>query len=53
MFMFGSDYPHPEGLARPLEEFRSACGVGPEEASAFYGGNAAWLLDGSTPALSP
>jgi len=44
LFMFGSDYPHPEGVARPIEEFRSACGVGPDEAQALYGGNAAWLL---------
>ena len=44
IFMFGSDYPHPEGIARPVETFRAACGVGPEEAPALYGGNAAWLL---------
>jgi predicted TIM-barrel fold metal-dependent hydrolase len=44
IFMFGSDYPHPEGVARPLEEFRATCGQGPEQAPAFYGGNAAWLL---------
>lgn len=44
LFMFGSDYPHPEGVARPIEEFRAACDAGPSEAPAFYGDNAAWLL---------
>lgn len=50
LFMFGSDYPHPEGIAQPVDEFRQACGVGPGEAPAFYGGNAAWLLGRSAAA---
>ena len=44
LFMFGSDYPHPEGVPRPLEEFTAAYGAGPSEAPAFFAGNAAWLL---------
>lgn len=45
LFMFGSDYPHAEGLARPLEDFAAAGGPAPsEETTALYHGNAAWLL---------
>lgn len=44
VFMFGSDYPHPEGLARPVDEFTSALGASADEAPAFFAGNAAWLL---------
>ncbi len=44
LYMFGSDYPHPEGLADPLASFEAACGVGPDDAPALYHANAAWLL---------
>lgn len=44
MFMFGSDYPHPEGLAHPLADFTSASGLAPGDAPALYATNAAWLL---------
>lgn len=44
IFMFGSDYPHPEGVARPVEEFTAAYGAGPDAAPAFFAGNAGWLL---------
>lgn len=45
MFMFGSDYPHAEGLARPVEDFRSAGGPDPIDApDGLYRGNADWLL---------
>jgi predicted TIM-barrel fold metal-dependent hydrolase len=44
VFMFGSDYPHPEGVARPIEEFSAAYGAGPEQAPRFFSDNAAWLL---------
>ncbi len=47
LFMFGSDYPHPEGLADPVGAFRATCGVGPGEAPALYRGNAAWLVGGT------
>jgi predicted TIM-barrel fold metal-dependent hydrolase len=46
LFMFCSDFPHAEGLAQPLEDYRGLCGP-VEEAAAdrLYGGNVAWLLD--------
>jgi predicted TIM-barrel fold metal-dependent hydrolase len=43
--MFGSDYPHAEGLARPLEDFAASGGPAPtEQTAALYNGNAAWIL---------
>ncbi len=44
MFMFGSDYPHPEGLARPLDDFRAITRLEPTDADGLYCANAAWLL---------
>ena len=44
IFMFGSDYPHPEGLAEPLTDYVAGCGVQPSEAPDLYGANARWLL---------
>lgn len=44
LFMFGSDYPHPEGLVAPIEDFVAATGVGPGDADVFYRANAAWLI---------
>ena len=45
IFCFGSDYPHPEGLARPLQEMQQACRMAlPAAAPGLFGGNAAWLL---------
>lgn len=44
MFMFGSDYPHPEGLAHPLDDFRAGSGLEPADADALYRANAAWLV---------
>jgi predicted TIM-barrel fold metal-dependent hydrolase len=45
LYMFGSDYPHAEGSAHPLEDFVAA--GGPERSRATAGlfhDNAAWLL---------
>lgn len=44
LFMFGSDWPHPEGLRRPLDDFVAACGESPESAPSLYEANARWLL---------
>lgn len=44
IFMFGSDYPHPEGLAEPVAAFENASGWSPVDAPAFYRDNAAWLV---------
>jgi predicted TIM-barrel fold metal-dependent hydrolase len=44
IFMFGSDYPHPEGLARPLDDYVAATGVQPVDAPGLYEQNARWLL---------
>jgi predicted TIM-barrel fold metal-dependent hydrolase len=44
-FMFGSDWPHAEGIAEPLRTYEAVTGAladGPREK--LYGGNAAWLL---------
>jgi predicted TIM-barrel fold metal-dependent hydrolase len=47
LFMFGSDYPHAEGLARPLEDFQASGGPAPSpETSGLYRDNATWLLGG-------
>jgi predicted TIM-barrel fold metal-dependent hydrolase len=43
--LFATDYPHPEGSANALEEFRSELdGVDPAAVDAFLGGNACTLL---------
>jgi predicted TIM-barrel fold metal-dependent hydrolase len=45
LFMFGSDYPHAEGLARPLEDFQIAGGPPVDETTdGLYRGNLEWLL---------
>jgi predicted TIM-barrel fold metal-dependent hydrolase len=45
MIMFGGDYPHPEGLASPREDFEKAVGELPGAAhDKFFGGNAAEAL---------
>jgi predicted TIM-barrel fold metal-dependent hydrolase len=45
LFMFGSDYPHAEGLARPLEDFQAAGGPPVDESTdGLYRGNVDWLL---------
>ncbi len=45
MLMFGSDYPHAEGLARPLEDFARAGGPPPGPGfEGLYHDNASWLL---------
>lgn len=47
LYMFGSDYPHAEGLAQPLEDFQAAGGPAPSaDTAGLYRGNAAWLLGG-------
>lgn len=44
LFMFCSDYPHAEGLVRPLRDYRSMCGpVEGPSGDLLYGGNLAWL----------
>jgi hypothetical protein len=44
--MFCSDYPHSEGTADALGDYRRMCpGAGePADAPGLYGDNAAWLL---------
>jgi predicted TIM-barrel fold metal-dependent hydrolase len=45
LFMFGSDFPHAEGLARPLEDFARAGGPAPGPlVEGLYAGNVSWLL---------
>jgi hypothetical protein len=43
--MFCSDFPHAEGLPRPLADYQALCGPleGPT-AEQLYGGNVDWLL---------
>lgn len=46
LFMFGSDYPHAEGLAHPLEDFQAAGGPPLDQTTeGLYRGNVEWLLD--------
>lgn len=45
LFMFGSDYPHAEGLADPLADFRAAGGPEPDASTiGLYRDNARWLI---------
>jgi predicted TIM-barrel fold metal-dependent hydrolase len=45
LFMFSTDYPHPEGGRDPLTKFEEELqGVGSEDLSLFYRGNMATLL---------
>jgi hypothetical protein len=45
MFMYGSDWPHAEGIAEPLRSYEAAVGeVTGTARSKLFGGNAAWLL---------
>jgi predicted TIM-barrel fold metal-dependent hydrolase len=45
LFLFCSDYPHAEGVPRPLADYQRHAGPVPEEsAGPLYGGNMAWLL---------
>ncbi len=47
LYMFGSDYPHAEGLARPREDFELAGGPPVSgETRGLYCDNARWLLTG-------
>ncbi|HEX9765423.1 MAG TPA: amidohydrolase family protein, partial [Nitriliruptorales bacterium] len=44
LFMFGSDWPHAEGIADPLGSYRAANpGITGRAADQLYGGNVAWL----------
>ena len=44
-FMYGSDWPHAEGIAEPLKDYERAVGdFNGEGRSKLFGGNAAWLL---------
>ncbi len=48
MLMFGGDFPHPEGYASPLAEYRAKANeeLDPATSALFYGGNLAELLHG-------
>ncbi|MCU1449785.1 MAG: amidohydrolase, partial [Acidimicrobiales bacterium] len=51
LFMFSSDYPHPEGGRDPLAKFEEALATTSEADQArFYAGNMAELLDGDATA---
>jgi len=53
LFMFSSDYPHPEGGKDPLAKFEATLEETPEEQKArFYYGNMAALLGSGWPSLS-
>jgi predicted TIM-barrel fold metal-dependent hydrolase len=48
MLMFSSDYPHAEGIARPVRDFERI--AGPIEGTAaerLYAGNLEWLVGAS------
>jgi uncharacterized protein len=49
LFMFSTDYPHPEGGKDPLAKFEETLtGIGDEAKDRFYYGNMAELMHGST-----
>lgn len=50
LFMFSSDYPHPEGGRDPLAKFDEAlAGAGPDVRNRFFCGNMAELMTGHIP----
>ncbi|MEY2473884.1 MAG: uncharacterized protein QOK28_3213 [Actinomycetota bacterium] len=52
LFLFSSDYPHPEGTKDPLGKFEKALdGIGAAALDRFYAGNFAELMGSHTPAL--
>jgi hypothetical protein len=46
LFCFGSDWPHPEGVAEPVKDYQAIAGVPTDDLAAakLYRDNAAWLL---------
>ncbi len=45
LFLFSSDYPHPEGGRRPLERFEeSMAGISEQAKDRFYSGNFAHMM---------
>lgn len=53
LFMFSSDYPHPEGTNDPIGRFeRTFAGIGEAEKQRFYSGNFEEMM-GRVPALAP
>jgi predicted TIM-barrel fold metal-dependent hydrolase len=45
VFMFGSDWPHAEGIAEPLSDYeRAVSGMGEPARAKLLGANARWLL---------
>lgn len=44
IFMFGSDWPHPEGLIDPVADFTRATGAAPTDHSSLWSSNAAYLI---------
>ncbi|HUR77392.1 MAG TPA: amidohydrolase family protein [Acidimicrobiales bacterium] len=53
LFMFSSDFPHPEGTKDPLGKFvKTLDGIGDAALDRFYAGNFAELLGSHTPALA-
>jgi len=56
VLVFGSDWPHAEGVARPLADFAARGGPAPgPETAGLYAANAGWLLheDGPAPIVAP
>jgi predicted TIM-barrel fold metal-dependent hydrolase len=52
LFMFSSDYPHPEGTKNPIERFEATlAGISDADKDLFYAGNMAELLGSKVPAL--
>ncbi len=50
LFLFSSDYPHPEGTKDPLAKFAATMGaIGPAEQDRFFSANFADLYRGSVP----
>jgi uncharacterized protein len=53
LFMFSTDYPHPEGGRDPLAKFEEAlAGTSEADQARFYAGNMAELLSGSPEAIA-
>jgi predicted TIM-barrel fold metal-dependent hydrolase len=45
--LFGSDYPHPEGLAEPLDYIKEFAGYKPDEIQKIFSSNLKGLLEGA------
>ncbi len=53
LFLFSSDYPHPEGTKNPIERFEGTMeGMTTEQRDRFYHGNYDVMMHGPAPSVA-